>query len=99
MVSMVCNIYNQQVYEKLANWDETNRDTSNTIDRYIEQHEGVNGLVVSPFLVGHKEDLNSTLWGFDNGRYSEMIRKSQILLNSKIFELSGDIDVIEQIEN
>ena len=99
MVSAVCNIYNQQVYEKLANWDETNRDTSNTIDRYIEQHEGVNGLVVSPFLVGHKEDLNSTLWGSDNGRYSKMIRKSQILLNSKIFELSGDIDVIEQIEN
>ena len=87
MVSMVCNIYNKQVYQKLIAWDENNRDIKNTIDRYIETSESILGLVVSPFLVGHKENLNSTLWGIDNARYSEMISKSQLLLDKKIEEL------------
>ena len=64
---------------------------SNTIDRYIEQHDGIKGLIVSPFLVGHKEDATSTLWGFQNTQYKDMIEKSQALLNEMIRDLSQEV--------
>lgn len=84
LVSMVFNVYNQSSYSKIYQWDYLDRTDSNTIDRYIESHGGIKGLVVSPYLVGHKEDLDSTLWGFNNSAYKEMIEKSQNLLNHKI---------------
>ena len=87
---MVFNIYHQPVYEKIMHWDPANRDTSNTIDRYIQKHESIRALIVSPYLVGHKEVLDSTLWGFNNARYSEMIKKSQALLDEKIALISAD---------
>lgn len=89
MVSTVCNVYACSAYAKIYEWDYQFRDTSNTIDRYIEHHGGIRGLVVSPFLVGHKEDLHSTLWGFQNTTYRDMIHRSQALLDSKIAELGN----------
>ncbi len=88
LVSMVFNIYNKTSYQKIIDWDDKTHVPSNTIDRYIEQHDGINGLIVSPFLVGHKEDAASTLWGFQNTQYKDMIEKSQIVLNQMIDELS-----------
>ena len=90
LVSTVFNIYHQPVYEKIMHWNPANRDTSNTIDRYIQKHESIQGLIVSPYLVGHKEVLDSTLWGFNNARYSEMIKKSQSLLDEKIAVIGVD---------
>lgn len=84
LVSMVFNIYNQSAYSKIHTWDEHDRVFHNTIDRYIEQHGGMKGVITSPFLVGHKEELFSTLWGKQNTIYREMIDKSQNLLNQKI---------------
>ena len=89
LVSMVFNIYNQSVYSKIYSWDENDRLFHNTIDRYIEQHGGIQGVITSPFLVGHKEELFSTLWGKQNTIYKEMIDKSQNLLNQKIAELQN----------
>ena len=84
---MVFNIYNYSVYSKIYSWDEDDRLSHNTIDRYIEQHGGIQGVITSPFLVGHKEDLFSTLWGTQNTMYKEMIARSQNLLDKKIAEL------------
>lgn len=90
LVSMVFNVYNQSSYEKIYHWDSNNRSTNNTIDRYIENHGGIRGLIVSPFLVGHKEDLHSTLWGASNSIYVDMIAKSQKILEDKISKLTAD---------
>lgn len=90
LVSMVFNIYSNKVYEKIYTWNEYKRSTDNTIDRYIESHGAINGLVVSPFLVGHKEELHSTLWGKQNTIYNDLIDKSQKLLNERIAQLEKE---------
>lgn len=87
LVSMVFNIYNQSAYSKIYTWNEHDRLFHNTIDRYIEHHGDIKGVITSPFLVGHKEELFSTLWGKQNTIYREMIAKSQKLLNQKIANL------------
>lgn len=84
LVSTVLNIYNQSAYSKIYSWDNLKHTTDNTIDRYIETHGGIKGLIVSPFLVSHKEELFSTLWGQQNTMYRDLINKSQNLLNQKI---------------
>lgn len=84
LVSMVFNIYHQSSYSKVYQWNHLNRSTDNTIDRFIESHGGIKGLIVSPYLVGHKEDLHSTLWRIQNLMYKEMIDRSQNLLDHKI---------------
>lgn len=89
LVSMVFNIYNKSSYAKIYQWSHINRSVNNTIDRYIENHGGIKGLVISPYLVGHKEDLDSTLWGFNNATYREMIENSQKLLDEKINQLKN----------
>lgn len=77
MVSMVFNIYNREMFELFRDWDEQNRDVEkNTIDRYLESKE-LAVFVRLPFLVGHKEELDSTIWGFSNTTYSTMIENCQ----------------------
>ena len=78
MTSMVFNIYNQQSLHMLASWDFENLDShSNTIDRFIENHEHLKIIVTIPFLVRQNDNLSSVLWGFKNTKYSTMIRKSE----------------------
>lgn len=85
MVSMVTNIYSNKFYDKLLAWDSCNHDSqSNTIDRFIEQHDDVHTIVTSRYLVGHKEDLNSTLWGISNMTYKKLIQNSENKLQDKI---------------
>ena len=77
MVSMVFNIYNREMFELFRDWDEQNRDVEkNTIDRYLESKE-LAVFVRLPFLVGHKEELDSTIWGFSNTTYATMIEKCE----------------------
>lgn len=85
MVSMVTNIYSDKFYDKLLAWDSCNHDAqTNTIDRFIEQHDDVHTIVTSRYLVGHKEDLNSTLWGISNMTYKKLIQNSENKLQDKI---------------
>ena len=85
MVSMVTNIYSDRFYDKLLAWDSSNHDAqTNTIDRFIELHDDVNIIVTSRYLVGHKEDLNSTLWGISNMTYKKLIQNSEEKLQAKI---------------
>lgn len=85
MISAVLNTYNSRVFPRFAKWDSNNRDAySNTIDKYIEGQADVDVVTTAPFLVGHKEELTSTLWGFKNTEYKDIIAASVELLQQKV---------------
>ncbi|WHF36669.1 GT99 family glycosyltransferase N-terminal domain-containing protein [Aeromonas salmonicida] len=87
MTSTVMNIYSRDFYENLLGWDDRNHDAkTNTIDRYIESRSDLHVITTPKFLVGHKEELDSTLWGFNNRTYREMISESEKLLGLKLDE-------------
>ncbi|UWF59424.1 CgeB family protein [Brucella sp. 2716] len=78
MTSTVFNIYNKSALKLLSQWNPLNTDAAtNTIDRYLERQEALRVVVALPFIVGHKEDATSTLWGFENKRYTPMIAEAQ----------------------
>lgn len=85
MTSMVCNIYAEKALRMLASWDPRDqRDTCNTIDRYLERQSDLRIVVALPFLVGHREELHSTIWGFQNTRYRDLIDRSEAALEAKV---------------
>ena len=85
MISMVFNVYGTEVFDLADAWDDSDRnENTNTIDRYLETQTGLKVLTTLPFLVGHKEDLHSTLWGFQNTEYSLLIAESNALLAEKL---------------
>ena len=85
MTSTVFNVYDQSSYEIISDWDEANEDAvTNTIDRYLERRKSLKILTTCPFLVGHKEDLYSTLWGGQNTIYKSLISKSETLMRQKV---------------
>lgn len=85
MISMVFNLYDKSIFDVISSWDNMNRDINkNTIDRYLENLD-MRVLTTTPFLVGHKEDLNSTIWKHQNTIYAEMIANSATKLR-KILE-------------
>lgn len=90
MISTVYNIYNSSIFKYFAEWDEKNSNPlTNTIDRALEgKHLKV--MTTCPFLVIHKEDLASSLWGVANGElYRTMIANSREKLMSMVRELEG----------
>jgi hypothetical protein len=85
LMSMVFNVYSERGYDTIARWDQNNHDvTTNTIDRYLERQGTLNILTVDPFLVGHKESQQSTIWGVENTHYTDLIKASNQLLKEKI---------------
>lgn len=85
MTSTVMNIYSFAAMEIISTWDEKNQDANtNTIDRYLEAQRNLVVITTLPFLVGHSEDVNSTLWGFPNIEYSSLISNSSKLLLEKV---------------
>ncbi|HID9455035.1 TPA: GT99 family glycosyltransferase N-terminal domain-containing protein [Serratia marcescens] len=85
MTSMVMNIYSRRGIELISQWNEKNIDAeSNTIDRYLESAPGLTVVTTLPFMVGYAEDQHSTLWGFVNTQYTDMIRGSERLLAEKV---------------
>jgi hypothetical protein len=85
MTSMVMNIYSRRGIELISQWDEKNIDSqNNTIDRYLESAPGLTVVTTLPFMVGYAEDQHSTLWGFVNTQYTDMIRSSERLLAEKV---------------
>ncbi len=78
MMSMVHNIYKPAALAAMAQWDEKNTDPeSNTIDAYLNANTSLRVVVVLPFLVGHEEDMHSSLWGFQNTQYTSLIEQAQ----------------------
>lgn len=85
MTSTVFNIYNRSFLEKLARWDHNNQNPhTNTIDRFLSRTSEIITITTYPFIFGHKEDLDSTLWGFNNKTYLPMIAASEARLLSLI---------------
>lgn len=85
-VSTVLNVYTKAFSEKMQDWDEQKRDTSNTIDRYMESMGSLRVVALFPFLIGHKEEMNSTLWGISNSIYADLCKNTNALLERKIRE-------------
>lgn len=85
MTSMVFNLYSGKFFDKLAGWDPSVRDAEhNTIDRFIEAMPDLRVITTLPFLVGHKAELHSTLWGFQNTTYETLITESSQRLSEKV---------------
>ncbi len=85
MTSMVFNIYNHTALKILSNWHpDLGSVESNTIDRYLENQINLRVVVLLPFFVGHREEVSSTLWGFQNTQYRDMISESEALLRKKV---------------
>ena len=85
LISTVFNVYSSNVFDVVARWDESNLEVkSNTIDRYLEGQNRLRVVTTDPFLVGHKEDHHSTIWGFKNTQYSDLISASNQMLNAKV---------------
>ena len=94
MISMVFNLYNESVYQYLIDWNEKDSDVQkNTIDRALESHD-LKIAATLPFLVGHKEDLQSTIWGFNNTQYSDLIKLSGIKLEELVdnFKMTNNME-------
>lgn len=78
MTSMVCNIYSEKALRLLASWNPDHRDgQTNTIDKYLERQTSLRVVVALPFLVGHREEAHSTLWGIQNTHYRQLIAESE----------------------
>lgn len=91
IVSAVCNIYNRKTIEILSEWANISSDAaSDTIDRYLEQTNGLTAYTTLPFLVGHRDDADSTLWGAHNSTMAEMINRSETLLHKKIMAFKAN---------
>jgi len=87
MTSTVFNIYNKSALQMISQWNPLDTDAvTNTIDRYLERQETLRIVVTVPFIAGHKEDVMSTLWGFQNERYSPMIAAAQKKIEDLIRE-------------
>lgn len=90
MTSTVFNIYNRSALELLSQWDPLNTNAAtNTIDRYMERQKDLRVVVAVPFIVGHKEEATSTLWGVDNQYYTPMIAEAQKKIENLIREWQG----------
>ncbi|MDO5090207.1 MAG: class I SAM-dependent methyltransferase [Cardiobacteriaceae bacterium] len=92
MISMVGNIYAPSALQRIAAWDESVQDAdSNTIDRFLQTGGGMRVVVTLPCLLGHREDLDSSLWGFSNVRYAQMIAEAEQELRKRVdaFERRG----------
>lgn len=85
MISMVGNIYTPAALSRLAAWDENDHDAeTNTIDRFLQLQGDMRVVVTLPFLLGHREDMDSSLWGFSNVRYARMIAQAQQEIEKRV---------------
>lgn len=85
MISMVGNIYAPSALQRIAQWDENVQDAeSNTIDRFLQTQGDMRVVITLPFLLGHREDMDSSLWGFSNVRYAQLIAEAQSRLEQMV---------------
>ncbi len=87
MTSTVMNIYSLEIMKIISLWDHTYKNKEiNTIDRYLESQVNLIVVTIIPYLVGHAEDMKSTIWEFSNNEYVDMIELSQKKLEKKVSE-------------
>lgn len=77
LTSMVFNVYHKSVFGRISRWNEKNYHFyTNTIDRFLENWKELKVVTTIPFLVGHKEELTSSIWNFENSKYNVMVEES-----------------------
>ncbi|SDY44701.1 glycosyltransferase family 25 protein [Acinetobacter kyonggiensis] len=84
---MVFNIYNKSIFDYLANWNYNNRHLlTNAIDRYLENKHNLEVITTTPYLVEHKENINTTLWDRNTSEfsYNSMTNSSLHLIEKEI---------------
>lgn len=87
MTSTVLNIYTRRALALMAAWNPADlAPSTNTIDRYLERLPGLRIVTTIPFLVGHREDVHSSLWNFPNRHYRTLIAESERRLAEKVRE-------------
>ena len=86
LMSMVFNIYNKSYFKRLEKWDASNLDKEiNTIDKFIEKGGELRVITNVPYLVGHKDELSSSIWkDVKNTIYNSQTDKSVKILEFKI---------------
>ncbi|MBX3658431.1 MAG: class I SAM-dependent methyltransferase [Ramlibacter sp.] len=78
LTGTVFNRYAPSALRMLSKWDSNNTDSSvNTIDKYLESQPHLRVVTTLPYLAGHREDANSSLWGFSNTQYLSLIANSE----------------------
>ncbi|MGE3347341.1 MAG: class I SAM-dependent methyltransferase [Ramlibacter sp.] len=83
----VHNRYAPSALRLLSHWDGNNADSSvNTIDKYLEATAGLRVVTTLPYLVAHREDAHSSLWGFSNTQYSELIANTELEVRRLVSE-------------
>lgn len=98
MISMVGNIYAPTALQSIAQWDERNQDAqTNTIDRFLQMQGNMRVVITLPFLLGHREDVDSSLWGFSNERYVQLIAQAQSELEQKVAEFERGAAQAQQV--
>jgi len=91
LTSTVFNIYHKSVFSQLSKWDEQNYHFyTNTIDRFLGNWKKLRVVTTLPFLVGHKEDVDSSIWGFNNKRYIPMVEQTLQRLSGLVKEFKRD---------
>jgi GR25 family glycosyltransferase involved in LPS biosynthesis len=92
MTSTVFNIYNRSAMTLITRWDPNFKNAElNTIDRYIESQANLKIVTLLEPLFGHREEMKSTLWGFENTQYNDWIKASQVLLKQKVKLFLGQL--------
>jgi SAM-dependent methyltransferase len=90
MTSMVFNVYSAKALGLLSTWDSEDGDVGqNTIDRFLENMDTIRVITTLPFFVGHREEVHSTLWGFENSRYKDLITHSEAVLRQKVSDFNA----------
>lgn len=89
-ISMVFNVYSKKIMDKIIKWNYGMEDAlENTIDKFIEKMTDLRVVTTLPFLVGHKAELDSSLWNISNSLYTRMINESEELLRRKVEEFKN----------
>lgn len=89
MTSTVFNIYSPSGLKMLGSWDISNDSVDNTIDRHMERQPNLRVIFVWPYLVGHKEEHQSTIWPHSNSQYRGMVSQSEKTINEKLRNFKG----------
>jgi hypothetical protein len=89
MTGTVFNVYRQSMYSHVIAWDEDDFNLKlNAVDRYMARKPNLRIAARLPFLAGHKENLDSTLWGGSNAGYVNRFEASLSKINQLLISLS-----------
>jgi hypothetical protein len=89
MTGTVFNVYRRSMYRHVIAWDEDNFNLKlNAVDRHMARKPNLRVAARLPFLAGHKENLDSTLWGGSNAGYVNRFEASLSKINQLLISVN-----------